>query len=370
MKLAALTLLCLMILLFSSSISRLPKVEAASPPPLKAFSGTLTPGSPQNSTELTWQLQQGVSEFIFHYKVSGGSTPNDQAFVSIEGHPELAWPAGSGSGLKGEGWNYCQCPLTADTYTVLVETNATAPATAPVSFNFGFYSVPRPPVEFGGQVSADYDVRTSDFGVLFPGGNNTLVLDTTSGGYEFSSTDVSTGKLEFSQSLNRTLDVNVTSNMELTTNFTRGFHLLQVTAADGQAVGWSVRVQGQPELVVTILMQCTTVDLNSTKPLCVAGANATASDGSQANATYLWTDNGGGGSFNSTIGRWVAWAPPGAVGTYTLTVKASAPGYLSGTANLDPIKVIPEFPSTPIALLVAFLIAVALCQGRRRHSLT
>ena len=349
MRAAVFIVMILLVFMVPQYALPIPTAEAVPPRAIATFSGTVLPA---NFTLNDWELNQGIQEFIFYYRITGGPEPFDVAYVSIDG-TSLYWPQGTSGGLKGEGWSYCDCALDPDLYTVIVDSDANATAT--ISFVIGFYNVPQPPVEFSGEVLADSDVRISDFGVRFPGGNHTLIFEVTSGEYEFYVDGLSLW--------------NSSQTRELNTNFTRGFHLLEVLAVEEQNVGWSVQIQGQPKLEVNILTACQPINLSLPNPVCLTGARAFASDGGQPNVTYQWTDNGAGGVFNSTNSQWVAWTPPSMAGNYRLTVTVSAPGYLSDNADLIPVQVVPEFPSMAPMLLVTFMLAVALAAQRSKKSL-
>jgi hypothetical protein len=325
----------------------LPAAKATPPRALVSFK-SLEPLNPGNFTDpsLNWKLNQSVPDYIFYYKITGGPEPVNWANVTIE-------ETGDTFGLlTGEGYEYCGCPLSAGDYSVTVE--AANNATSPIGYEIAFYLVPQPPVKFNGHIPANSLLGFSDFGVLFPGGNNTLILAATSGSYEFS---IDGGSQQ-----------TVSQRTELNPTFTNHLHLLNVTATPGQDVTWSVEIKGIPKLDVRILTlptaHCPPVELNSSCPM---GASVTASDGSSPNVTYLWTDNGAGGAFNSTAGRVVAWTPPNTRGVFDLTVNASAPGYLSASDSLS-VEVVPEFPSTtvPLVLTLAFTIILFARRGRSK----
>ena len=327
----------------------LPLAEAAGPKRIGGvISGTEDPGA---VTDQQWQVNQDIPDFIFYYKISGGSGQNDVVNVTIQESGLDPW-----EDLMGEGWEFCDCSLDAGSYVVTVQANANA--NAPVSFEIGLYFVPEPPVDFSGHIPAGINSKWnfSDFELYFSEeGDHKVILDVTSGAYEFLIDDVSKAQ--------------VTQRTELTISFPKdSFPLFQIYASTGEDVEWSVQIQGSPKLEVRILNSCP--PLNSSNPECVAGAEATASDGSSPNMTFDWTDNGAGGSFNSTTGRWVVWTPPPMVGVFTLTVKASAPGYISDTDDLsvETTEAIPEFMAAALPLVLALALVMVLCARRSRRS--
>ena len=156
-------------------------------------------------------------------------------------------------------------------------------------------------------------------------------------------------------------------NTQLSLNFTEGFHQLEVSAEAegiGEDVAWSVQILGPPKLDVRIVDTCPTLNPESGQSICVTHAEATASSGTPA-VSYQWAVSGG--SLNSTAGQWVAWTAPPGVATYTLSVNASAPGYVSGTDSLI-VQVTPEFPTATLPFLGAVVLASLLVIRRRfRH---
>ena len=354
MKSATLSLLMLALLAIAFPASLPPGVEAALPRAVKTFSGSLTSANP-NVTQ-PWQSRDFPDPgFLFHYAITGGSQPDDVVYVYIEETGDawdVNWP------LMGEGWTYCSpysfqpCPFDAGSYNVTVE--AGPAARLPISYSIGFYLVPNPPVDFSGHIPANSNVRRSIFGVLLPSAaTSEIVLGVTSGSYEF-----------FVDNENETV---VNRNTQLSLNFTKGFHLLEVDAETegiGEDVAWSVQISGPPKLDVRIVDTCPTLNPKSGQSICVTHAEATASSGTPA-VSYQWTVSGG--SLNSTTGQWVAWTAPPGVATYTLTVNASAPGYVSGTDSLI-VQVTPEFPTATLPFLGAVVLASLLVIRRRfRH---
>jgi hypothetical protein len=343
---APLVLLALMIAQFVSTV---PIAEAGPPRDLGILYGTLSPGA-VTDPPLTWRLDKDIADFVIYYNISGGLGPDDVVNATIENSGIPSWES-----WKGEGWEYCECALDARSYNVTV--GADPSATAPVSFKIGFYVVTQPPVDFSGHIPDDSNVRYSDFGVQIPPGNHTLTLGVSSGTYEFFVNGESHGVM--------------TKTTELTLDFDGGLYIFRVDATTqglAQDVGWSVQIKGPPKLQVKIVNSCAGLNPDSGQSSCVTGAEATASDGSQPSVSYLW--NATGGAFNSTNSQWVKWkAPPGAAG-YTLTVNASAPGYLSDTDSMS-VQVAPEFPSAALPFLIAAVFAIVLLVRRsQRHAPT
>jgi hypothetical protein len=331
--------------LIARSVLVFPVAEAERPRVLGTVSGTLNPGA-VTDPPLKWQLNQDVSDFLFYYKITGGSEPGNDVNLTLD---DLSLQS-----LMGEGWEYCDCAFTAGSYNVTVGADTTA--TAPVTFEIGFYVVPQPPVDISGQIPVNSTMRFSDFGALFPAGNYTLVLGVTSGTYEFFVDNDTSPRAV------------VTKTTEVTVDLEEGLHLFNVTANDtGKDVVWSVQIQGgEPKLEPRILVSCPPI--NQSNPVCVTGASANASDGSNPSVTYQWTDNTAGGSFNSTNTQWVAWTPPRRPGTFTLTVEASAPGYLSGSDSLGVAvtEAVPEFSLATLVLIFTLTLAVVLFARRSR----
>jgi len=326
------------LLVAAISFSVLPAAGASSPRVLKTFSGTLDPGG-ITDPPLQWELTRDVDEYLFHYVITGGSDSYDVLYVLIDGTGY--WQ------LMGEGWDYCECPLEAGSHSVTVE--AEAEATAPITYEIGFYLVPQPPVDFAGSIPANSNLRSSAFAVNFPNaGTNQVVLEVTGGDYEFFVDDESKGV--------------VSSSTTLDLEFTSGFHWFDIIAGEGD-VTWSVQMLGAPKLEVRILDSCPTLNPDSGQSTCVVGAEATASDGSTPAVSYEWTANGG--SFNSTTGQWVEWTAPPGVANFTLTVQARADGYVSDTDSTK-AYVLPEFPSAAYPLFAALALALGLLARKRK----
>jgi hypothetical protein len=322
-----------------------PVVEAAPPKVLTTFSGTLGPGA---ITSFSWNLSRDVTDFLFHYKITGGTDPLDVAYVSIDETGDH-WDY-----LMGEGWADCDCPLNASTYTVTIEVDAAA--TGPIAFVIGFHLAPQPPVDFTGFIPANSDTRYSSFGATFPSTTSyTLMLGITSGSYEF-----------FVDGTSQTV---VTGNTQVSLDFEEGsFHLFEVSSLSvgaGEDVRWNVQVQGQPKLEVRIVNPCPVLNPESGQSVCVVGAEATASDGGSPTVSYLWTASGG--EFNSTTSRWVQWTAPAGVASFTLTLQASASGYVSDSDSLS-VQVVPEFPSVAVPLLLVLLLALMALARPRNQS--
>jgi hypothetical protein len=306
---------------------------------LKTLTGSLDPGA-ITDPPLSWELGRDVSEFLFHYSVTGGSDTNDVVYVSIDG---IAFDF-----LMGDGWTYCACPMSAGSYSVTVE--ADAAGTGQMTYSIGFYAVPQPPVNFEGHIPENSNVRSHDFGVFFPSqASHQVNLGVSSGAdYEFFIDGESKGA--------------VTTAQQIQIDFTSGFHLLEVWAGEGD-VRWSVEILGPPKLEVMIANACPTLNPESGQSVCVTSAEATASDGGSPIVSYVWTASGG--MFNSTTSRWVEWTAPSGVASFTLTVNASAPGYISATDSIN-AEVVPEFPSAAVPALFTLVLAVVLFARRSR----
>jgi hypothetical protein len=224
-------------------------------------------------------------------------------------------------------------------------------ATGRISFDIGFYVVPQPPVDFVGFISANSYTRISSFGALFPtSGSFTIVLAATAGSYDFIVDGASQGE--------------VTGTSSLTLQLTGDFHLFEVSSvgiSEGEDVRWTVQIQGQPKLEVRIVNPCPVLNPESGQSVCTTGAEATASDGTPT-VSYLWTASGG--ELNSTTSQWIQWTAPAGVASYTLTVEASAPGYVSDSDSLV-VGVTPEFSSFTVPLLLVLVVALTTVAQRR-----
>jgi hypothetical protein len=205
----------------------LPTVHAA-PQALKTVSGSLVPG---DITSFPWQLNHDVSVVLFHYKITGGSEPDDVVYVSIDETGDN-WPY-----LMGEGWDYCDyCSYSTGPYTITVE--ADAAAAGQMSFNIGLYDVAQPPLDFAGFIPANSATRVSRLGIAFPGpgpANYTFVVDASAGSYEMFVDQASQGV--------------VNGNRSLTVELDQGFHLFEVDASAvgvDQNVRWTVQGGGEP----------------------------------------------------------------------------------------------------------------------------
>jgi hypothetical protein len=337
------TLLVLVALLVLSPLI-LPTAEAAPPKALKSFSGSLDAGE---TSSLTWNLNRDVEDFIFHYEVTGGADPLDVVDVSIDETGD-SW-----TGLMGEGWAYCPCSLSAGMYTVTALSDAGA--TGRINFNLAFDLVPQPPVDFAGFMPANSSTRISDFGILSPNSADyTLVLGATTGSYELFVDAESNGVVAGTRSLVLELQA--------------GFHLLEVDSSGvDEDVRWTVQVQGQPKLEVSIVNPCPVLNPGSAESICVTGAHVAASDSGTPTVSYLWTASGG--QFNSTTSQWVQWTAPQGVATFTLSVQASAPGYTSGSDSLS-VQVVPELPSTVMPLVLMLALGFAVIAQKRSRTAT
>jgi len=341
MKSTTLFLVIMALLLVTFSASLPPTVEAAPPKALKTFPGSLDPGG-ITDPPLNWQLNRDVSEFLFHYAVTGGAEPGDVAYVTIVETGD-SWQSPT-----GEGWFYCDCFLSAGSYSVTVE--ADEAASDRISYDIGFYLAPQPPVDFGGFNRADSPLASNSFAVSFQSAtSHQILLGVTAGSYEFFVDGESKGV------------VNTTT--ELSIDFTSGLHVFDVSLGEGD-VGWSVQILGQPKLEAQILNLCPTLNPESGQSKCVTGAEATASDGRTPTVSYQWSASGG--SFNSTSSQWVEWTAPPGVADFTLTVQASAPGYTSGTDSIT-ARVVPEFPSVAFPFLIAVALTFVLAARRARY---
>jgi len=327
-----------------------PVVDAAPPRSMKVFSGSLDPGG---STSFTWELNQDVSSFLFHYEVTGGTDAADVIDVFIDETGDT-WQL-----LMGNGWTYCspgatECPIDTGTYTVTVQSDLAA--TGPINFRLSFCLVPQPPVDFAGFIpaNADASIAISSFGVRVPSpASSTLVLGVAAGSYEFFVDGASEGV--------------VTATQTVTVDLEGGFHLFEVdSTATAEDVRWTVQIQGPPKLEVSIVNPCPILNPEAGQSTCVTGAEATASDGGAPTVTYNWTVTGG--SLNSSSSRWVEFTPPIGVASFTLTVNASAPGYLSDTA-VQVVQVVPEFPAFFMPLVLTLALALAVLSRRKPKAL-
>lgn len=295
----------------------------------------------------TWSLHRDISEFLFYYDVTG-----DELEVYIDDVP-MPWLP-----LTGKGWRFCDgCEFSPGTYDVM----AFAPFEA-TQFYFGFYLMPLPPVEFSGFIPADAIEPFNEFAAIFPpsSANYTILLGATGGSYYFFVDDTFEG----------TVPETATLSLDLGGDFHRF-----VADASGAGVGvtWTVEIQGPRKLDIAIVTPesggCD-VPLNPEEgqSVCVAGAAATPSDGGTPTITYQWTKSGG--ELNSTSSQWVEWTAPPGVAWFTLSVQASAPGYVPGSDSYS-VQVTPEFPSFVAPLLLMLVLGfTAIAQRRSRNRVT
>jgi hypothetical protein len=314
--------------------------DPSGPKVLKVLNGTLEPGA---TNSFSWNLDRNVTDYVFYYKITGGTDRLDVAYVSID-ETGMHWDH-----LAGEGWAYCDCALSAGSYTLTVQVDEGA--TGPVDFNLGFFLIPQPPVDFAGFIPVNSTARLSSFAAIFPTTSDyTLVLGVTSGSYEF-----------FVDSISQAV---VTRNTKVSLDFEAGsFHLFDISSiSTDEDIGWSVQIQGQPKLQVKILNSCPILNPNSGQSVCITGAEASASDGGSPNVNYKWSASGG--KFNSTTSQWVEWTAPPGVANFMISVQASAEGYVSDTDSLT-VQVAPEFSPSSVALLIMVLLALTLVAQRR-----
>jgi hypothetical protein len=309
--------------------------------------------APAENMTFSWTLSKDIPEFLLYYNVTGSAGSSDVIDVYINDAP-----VPNGQFLMGEGWIFCDsCQYSAGTYDVGVF--APPENTGPVEFYISISTLPQPPVDFAGFIPANAVQPLSEFAVLFPPSseNYTIVLSATpSAGYDFI--------------INDTLQATVTGTATLSLDLGARFERFTVDARGaGADVTWTVEIQGPPKLEVAIVTPqsqgCNaTLNAKSGESTCVLGAVATASDGGAPRITYLWTANGG--ELNSTTSQWVQWTAPVGVANFTLTVEASAPGYVSGSDSLK-VQVTPEFPSSVMPLILMLVLGfVALAQRRSR----
>jgi hypothetical protein len=328
-----------------------PVAEASPPMALQRFpsvgESSVEPGG--NMT-FSWALTKDLSEFLLYYDVAGPAGSSDMMDVYIN---YVAVPRGQS--LVGKGWIFCDgCQLDAGTYDVAVL--ASPGNTGPIQFYIALYAVPQPPVDFAGFIPVNSAQPFSEFGALFPPSstNYTLVLGAIGAGYDFF--------------INYTLMANVTETTTLSLDLGGRFQRFEVEATGASAdVTWTVEIQGPPKLEVAIVNPhfggCNaTLNPQSGQSVCVVGAVATPSDGRNATVTYLWTATGG--KLNSTSSQWVQWAAPAGVANFTLTVEASAPGYVSGSDNFE-VQVAPEFPAFVTPLLLTLVLGLVVIAQRR-----
>jgi len=216
----------------------LPTVQAATPPALKTVTGSLNPG---DISSFSWDLNSEVSDFLFHYRITGGAEAEDVVYVSIDETGDY-WPF-----LMGEGWAYCDCPLSMGPYTITVE--ADAAATGRISFDVGFYAVGEPPLDFTGFMPANSGTRISGFAAVFPfpAVNYSLTVDVTDGSYEFFIDGSSEGVVEGTRTLTLQLE--------------EGFHLFEVDSSVvgvDETVRWAVQggevIPEFPPFVVPLIL--------------------------------------------------------------------------------------------------------------------
>jgi hypothetical protein len=308
---------------------------------------------PGGNITFSWALDKDLSEFLIYYDVAGGAGSSDaiDVYINNVGVPK-------GNSLMGRGWIFCDgCQYSAGTYDV--DVFASAENTGSIQFYIALYAVPEPPVDFDGFIPANSVQSLSEFGVLFPprSTNYTLVLDATSGSYDFI--------------INDTLMATVANTTMLSLDLGGRFERFAVDATSvGVDVNWTVQIQGPPKLEVVIVNPhsggCNaTLNPASGESVCVVGAVATPSDGGSPAITYLWTASGG--ELNSTSSQWVRWTAPHGVANFTLTVEASASGYVSGSDNFM-VQVAPEFPSFAAPLLLMIVIGFAAVALRRSRN--
>ena len=208
-------------------------------------------------------------------------------------------------------------------------------------------------------VQASSEPTRSEFGADFSStsGNYTFVLGAAGGTYDFF--------------IDNMLNATVTETTTLKLHLAEGFHSLAVDATGtGADVTWTVDIQGegsQPKLEAAIVYPqsggCNaTLNPQEGQSTCVAGVSATPSDGGSPTITYVWTVSGG--ELNSTSSQWVQWTAPPGVATFTLTVQASATGYLPGSYSMS-VRVVPEFPMFVVPLLLMLGLGFAAIARRR-----
>jgi hypothetical protein len=250
--------------------------------------------------------------------------------------------------LMGEGWAHCQCSLAAGSYNVTVQADDNASGN--LTYNIGFSLVPQPPVDFSGFFPANSSARLNDFSVVFASAaSHQVILGVTSGDYELFLDSESKGV--------------VNETRQVAINFTSGFHDFDILPGQGDVI-WSIQILGPPKLEVSIIDPCPTLNPQSGLSKCVIGASATPSDGGTPTVSYQWSASGG--KFNSTSSQWVEWTAPPGIANFTLTVQASAPGYVSSTDSLT-VTAAPEFPSSSFLFLVAGALIVLLMIRRTRR---
>jgi hypothetical protein len=303
----------------------------------------------------SWTLTRDIQEFLLYYNVTAGAGSSDVIDIYINDAP-----VPNGQFLMGQGWIFCDsCQYSAGTYDVAVF--APPENTGPVGFYITINTLPQPPVDFAGFIPANAVQALSEFAVVFPPSskNYTIVLSSTpSAGYDFV--------------INDTLQATVTGAATLSLNLGGRLQRFAVDARGaGTDVTWAVEIQGPPRLEVAIMAPqsqgCNaTLNPRSGKSTCVLGAVATASDGGSPTITYLWTANGG--ELNSTTSQWVQWTAPLGVANFTLTVEASAPGYVSGSDSLK-VQVTPEFPPSVMPLMLMLVLGFVAVAQRRSRSL-
>jgi hypothetical protein len=314
--------------------------EPSGPKVLKTLSGTLEPGA---TNSFSWVLNRNVTEYIFHYAITAGKDPLDEMYASIDEVGDH-WDY-----LAGEGWAYCDCPLGAGSYTVTVQ--ADVGATGPISFSLDFSLIPQPPVDFAGFIPSSSGSRVSSFAAIFPTTRSyTFVLGVTSGSYELF--------------VDGTSKAVVTENTRVSLDFDQGsFHSFEIsTFGVNENVGWSVQIEGEPKLEVTILNPCGVLNPSLGQSVCITGAEASASDGGSPAVTYKWSATGG--KFNSTASQWVEWTAPQGVADFTITVQASAQGYVSDSDSLA-VQVVPEFSTSNVVLFIVVLLVLTVLVQRR-----
>lgn len=348
------TALLLLVTLLIMGPFAVPTAKAAPPVALQRFpsvgKSSIDPGG--NMT-FSWAPSKDVMEFLVYYDVTGAAGSSDVIDVFINDVPIFR-----GQYLMGKGWTFCDgCQYSAGTYDVAVY--APPENSGPIEFYILFYVVPQPPVDFAGLIPANSVQPFSEFAALFPPSstNYTLVLSATGASYDFI--------------INDSVKATVTNTAILSLDLGGRFQRFTVDATGaGADVTWAVEIQGPPKLEVAIVTPqsrgCnSTLNPESGQSVCVVGAVATPSDAKSPRITYFWTANGG--KLNSTTSQWVQWTAPAGVANFTLTVEASAPGYVSGSDNLR-VQVAPEFPSIVMPLvLVLVLVFVAIAQRRSRN---
>jgi hypothetical protein len=324
---------------------------------------------PGESQEHPFTIPQDLDEYLFYGQSQGAATADDTFDVTIDETGDSWWS------LQGQQWLRSMA-LDAGDYTLMVE--AYPDASGPITYTVNFYSIPAVPVTFSGLRLATSSYDSAELSADFPAdGNYTFTFGVQGASFEFLvdseslttvegpgsvSAEVSEGRHEFDvvseepeQETSWSVTIQGPVSMSQTTNVTETTRLTETSSSEAE-----------PQLVVSMISSCPTLNESAGEFNCVLAAQATASDGGSPDISYEWSSTGG--SFNSTSDQWVNWTAPeiNEAEDFTISVVAFASGYKNGvTSAAIAVQPIPEFEVLPTSCLFLALGAACLI-GRRR----